>query len=103
MPAMLRNSKNTYRLLVDPERITTPDTVQGWILDILVKAGGTLPRDEMVRRFTNVLKRRRPKVTVRATSVLSAHQRILKDMKMIQITGDDGRPIQTRKRVSLVK
>ena len=103
MAAAIRNSKSTYRLVIDPDRIAVPDTVQGWILDILVKAGGTVSREEMVRKFSAVMRRRRPDVTVRATSVLSAHQRVLRDMKLIQITDEFGKSIPTRKRVSLVK
>jgi hypothetical protein len=98
----IRNSKCTYRLIVDPERIELTDSIASWILDILIKAGGTVSRPEMVDKFTKVLKRRRPDLAVRPTSVLSTQQRILKDRGIIQITDSKGRPIPTRLR-TLVK
>lgn len=103
MATKTRNSKYVYRLMVDPERVVIRDNISGWILDILVKAGGQVPREDMVRKFSQLLKRRRPDGSVRPSSVLSAHQRILKDAKIIQITDQSGKPVPTRKRVSLVK
>ena len=99
----IRNPKHVYRLMVDPEKVVVRDNLQGWILDLLVKAGGRMTREDMVKKFSRMLARRRPELSIRHTSVLSAHQRVLRDMGVLQIIGTDGKPIPTRKRISLVK
>lgn len=105
MPAtqQIRNPKHVYRLMMDPDRVVVRDNIQGWILDLLVKSGGRMSREDMVKKFSKLLDKRRPDLSIRHTSVLSAHQRVLRDMGIVQIVGTDGKPIPTRKRISLVK
>jgi hypothetical protein len=90
-----------YRLLVDPERIEQRDNVRGWILDILVKSGGRVTRAEMVKKFTATVRRKRPELTMRPTSLLSTHQRSLRDEGLIQILEENGSAITTRRRPPL--
>jgi hypothetical protein len=103
MTEKIRNPSHVYQLKVDPERIVERDTLQGWILDILVDAGGRMLREDMVKKFTQRLRRKRPDLALRPTSVLSTHQRVLKDQKLISILDERGREIPTRKRVSAVR
>jgi len=97
----IRAPKRVYRLLFDPERIEYRDNVRGWILDILVRNGGRVSRADMVRKFTATLRRKRPNLTMRPTSLLSTHQRSLRDEGFIQIIEEDGSTIATRRRPPL--
>lgn len=99
----IRKRAAVYRLLVDPERVVPGDNIHGWILDILIAAGGRMSREDMVRKFTTMLRRKRPQIAVRPSSVLSKHQRYLQDQNVLQIVDAAGKPVAPRKRVSLLR
>lgn len=103
MSGNIRNTKYQYRLLVDPDRLTLGNNIQGWLLNILVKAGGTMDRVELVRQFSAVLKRQRPKNKLRPSTLLSHHQRVLRDQGIIQIQNANGVVITTTPRSKLLQ
>ena len=100
--AHLRNADYVYHLAVDPDRLKPGNSIQSWVLDILVKNGGTMPRRQLVDALAKVLARRRKNLNMPASSVLSHHQRVLRDQGLIRITNAQGRTITTKPRKTLV-
>jgi hypothetical protein len=99
----IRNSRQVYRLLADPDKVTTGDTLKGWVLEFLVAAGGRMYREEMVMHFSKRLARRRPEVACRPTTLLSYQVRVLRDEKVLQVVNPDGTVVKTQCRAPTVR
>jgi len=103
MTARIKSPRRVYKLMVDPDRLELGDNINGWILKIVVDAGGTISRKDLLERFAKVFVRKRPDVDMRPSSVLSIHQRQLRDKRVLQIIDENGKPIPTLPRTRLVK
>ena len=96
---MAFKAKYSYNLVVDPDRLDTKkDIIRNYILRILVKNGGHVSRENMVRAFTRELNKRRPHLKQPATTVLSYHQRLLRDARIIKLVDDKGKIVRTKAR-----
>jgi len=103
MSAKIRKNTHTYKLVVDPDRLVLGKTLRDAVLKIIIKNGGVIDREKLLKEFTKVVNKRKKDIKVTASSLLSRQQRDLQDAGIIKIYDHNNREVSPVTRTSLLR
>ena len=98
-----RKKDHTYKLIVDPDRLILGDTLRDAVLKILIKSGGVVERSKLLVEFEKVIKKRKKKLKVTSSSLLSRQQRMLQDAGILKIFDSNGDEVLPSTRTALLR
>lgn len=100
----MRKANYVYRLTVDPDQLSlSKEIITVWILRIIIQHGGRILRCDLLEELEEVLKEKRPKLRMSASSVLSCYQAKLQEQGVLQIETPAGLPVEPQPRGTLLK